>query len=79
MLAAEAAREAGRLLRDGFSRNAGVRLNAGKDVKTSADVASEELIRRLLEATGVQILGEESVDRQVINRILETANSLKRP
>lgn len=62
-----------------FFRKAGVRSNAGKDVKTLADVASEKLIRSCLKATGVQILGEESVDRQVINRILETANSLKRP
>jgi fructose-1,6-bisphosphatase/inositol monophosphatase family enzyme len=79
LLASEAAREAGRLLREDFSRNPGVRSNAGKDVKTSADVTSEALIRRRLEATGIQILGEESVEGQVINRILETANSLKRP
>jgi myo-inositol-1(or 4)-monophosphatase len=68
LLASEAAREAGRLLREDFSRNPGVRSNAGKDVKTSADVASEALIRRLLEATGVQILGEESVEGPPINR-----------
>ena len=79
LLASEAAREAGRLLREDFSLNPGVQLNAGKDVKTSADTASEALIRSRLEATGMQILGEESVDGQVINGILETGNSLKRP
>jgi len=68
LLAAEAARDAGRLLRQDFSQNAVIRSDAGKDLKTAADVASEALIRRSLEATGVQTLGEESVDRPPIDR-----------
>jgi len=68
LLAAEAARDAGKLLRENFAQSAVIRLDAGKDVKTVADVASESLIRRHLEATGVQVLGEESVGMPPIDR-----------
>lgn len=60
--AAGAAMDAGRLLREDFSQNIVIRSDAGKDIKTEADVASEALIRERLESTGVQVLGEESVD-----------------
>lgn len=58
--AREAVREAAACLERDYAADAGVRSASGKDVKTRADVAAEEIIVRRLQATGVPVLAEES-------------------
>jgi myo-inositol-1(or 4)-monophosphatase len=57
-LASRAAEEAGKLLRTARPEHIRGKSNA-KDLVTEWDVRSEELIRRLLEPSGIAVLGEE--------------------
>jgi len=54
-----AARAAGERLREGLRDYRRVNAEPGRDVKLEADVASEALIRDLLGATGLPVIGEE--------------------
>ncbi len=58
-VAESAARAAAAALMTGFKSNAGVRSDLGKDIKTQADLAAEELLKRHLAKTGLPILSEE--------------------
>jgi myo-inositol-1(or 4)-monophosphatase len=58
-LATDAARAAAELLLVSFSADAGIRSQSGKDIKTRADVEAEACIVRLLEPSGIRVLGEE--------------------
>lgn len=64
-LACTAAHAAGALLGASFSRDAGVRTSSGKDIKTRADVAAEELILARLAATGLPVVAEETAHEGV--------------
>ena len=57
--AEQAARAAGERLRAGLNDYRRVNAEPGRDVKLEADVASEKLIRQLLGATGLPVIGEE--------------------
>lgn len=70
-LAERAALQAGALLRDAYSVDAGVVSAIGKDIKTEADKAAEAVVLDALRSTGLAILSEESGMEQ------ETANSGK--
>ncbi len=59
-LAQVAARQAGALLRDAYSTDAGVVSAIGKDIKTEADKAAETVVLEALRPTGLAILSEES-------------------
>lgn len=59
-LAEKTAREAGGLLRDAYSDDAGIISDFGKDVKTEADRAAEAVVLAALRPTGLLILSEES-------------------
>jgi myo-inositol-1(or 4)-monophosphatase len=59
-VAEKAAREAGTILKEGASHLREVEFQDKRDVKLRADMESEELIRkRLVEATGYPVYGEE--------------------
>ncbi|QVL50112.1 MAG: hypothetical protein KFB96_06510 [Thiocapsa sp.] len=58
-LAEQAAAEAAELLRRDFLRDAGVTDDRGKDIKTQADLAAQELILAHLRPTGIPVLAEE--------------------
>src|SRR4029434_4351390 len=59
-LASDVARRAGEVLLAGFSHDAGVRSQKGKDIKTRADMDAETLITRHLAASGIPVVGEET-------------------
>ncbi len=59
-IAVRAALEARELLRVEFSRNVGVLNDTGRDIKTQADLAAEEVVLNQLRPTGIPILSEES-------------------
>jgi len=59
-LAVSAARDAGACLRDGFLADAGIRSEAGNDIKTEADEAADRVILKALKGTGLPILSEET-------------------
>lgn len=59
-LAKGAASAAADLLVGSFSANADIRSQAGKDIKTRADVEAEACILRHLAVSGVRVLAEES-------------------
>lgn len=67
-LASDAAREAGKMLEEASTNGISILSNAGKDIKTSADIESEALVRKALEPTGIQILAEESAQGSMIDR-----------
>ncbi|WPJ94704.1 inositol monophosphatase family protein [Coraliomargarita algicola] len=60
LLAEQAARKAGALLRGAYASDAGVQSTVGKDIKTEADQAAEQYILDHLRASGYRILSEES-------------------
>jgi len=60
VLAEKAARQAGACLRDAYSVDAGVESEVGKDIKTEADMAAEQVILEAIRSTGFAILSEES-------------------
>lgn len=59
-LAESSARDAGKCLIGAFSADAEVLSDTGKDIKTGADHAAEEVVIEALKATGLAILSEES-------------------
>lgn len=59
-LAIAAARRAAGRLESQFANDAGVRSSQGKDIKTQADVAAEEIIKTVLAPSGFPVLAEES-------------------
>lgn len=59
-LAIAAARRAAGHLESQFANDAGVRSSQGKDIKTQADVAAEEIIKTVLAPSGIPVLAEES-------------------
>ena len=59
-LATKAAGLAAELLRDNYSDEPRVTSNAGRDIKTVADLASEDLIKGHLQESGIAILAEET-------------------
>ena len=58
-LAKDAAYEAGHLLISKYSTNTVVRSNIGKDIKTEADLAAEEIIISKLKSTNIPIVSEK--------------------
>ena len=58
-LAKDAAYEAGHLLISKYSTNTIVRSNIGKDIKTEADLAAEEIIISKLKSTNIPFVCEE--------------------
>jgi myo-inositol-1(or 4)-monophosphatase len=74
-LAEKAAREAGALLRDAYSKDAGVVSDGGKDIKTEADKAAEAVVLDALRPTGLSILSEESG----VVQVQETNHSTHQP
>jgi myo-inositol-1(or 4)-monophosphatase len=58
-LAEESARCAGMLLLDAYKDDLGIQSLAGREIKTEADCASEDLILKSLKRTGLNILSEE--------------------
>ena len=59
-IAREAAHSAGSILSGTYRADPGVQRTEGKDIKTNADLEAEKTIRRILEPTGIPILGEET-------------------
>lgn len=59
-IAVTAARQAGLILREHFTLNAGVASDTGRDIKTEADKAADVVIHNMLSSTGFSILSEES-------------------
>lgn len=59
-LAETAARRAGKCLLEAYAFDAGVVSDSGKDIKTEADKAAEEVVLEALRPTGISILSEES-------------------
>jgi myo-inositol-1(or 4)-monophosphatase len=75
-LAQAAARQAGALLRDAYSADAGVVSAVGKDIKTEADQAAESVVLDAIRPTGLAILSEESgMDQKAGNRGQESGVS----
>ena len=58
--AIKAAQNAGTILREYFTANAGVAVEGGRDIKTQADEAADEALLEMLSQTGMPILSEES-------------------
>ncbi len=59
-IAESAARSAGQLLLAEYSADAGIKSLAGRDIKTSADIAAHSEILSFLEPTHIKIVSEES-------------------
>lgn len=59
VIAVKGAREAGGILAARYGVNPEVLSDAGKDIKTGADLAAEECILKALRETGIPILSEE--------------------
>jgi len=65
-LAEIAATAAAELLDREFRSDAGIRSAVGKDIKTTADLAAEEIISKELNPSGLPLIGEESVATEEI-------------
>ncbi len=59
-VAVKAAKNAGTVLREYFTANAGVALEGGRDIKTKADEAADKALLEMLSDTTLPILSEES-------------------
>ena len=59
-VAQQAALSAGNILLEGFSQDAGIDADEGKDIKTQADKAAEAAVLDQLVPTGLPILSEEA-------------------
>jgi myo-inositol-1(or 4)-monophosphatase len=64
-VARKTAAEAASLLRRDYLRDAQITDDHGKDIKTHADVAAQDLILSRLEATCIPVLAEESDSKEV--------------
>jgi myo-inositol-1(or 4)-monophosphatase len=78
-LAKTTARQAGSLLREAYTSDAGVISAVGKDIKTAADNAAEAVILEALRPTGFTILSEESGVNQGSDTSLFTKLDLSSP
>ncbi len=67
IVACQAASEAAELLRNKFLTDAGVADSRGKDIKTLADIAAQEIILAKLSATGIPVLAEEGDGKQDVD------------
>ena len=59
-IAIDASQNAGTILREYFTANAGVALEGGRDIKTQADEAADDALLKVLSQTSMPILSEES-------------------
>ena len=66
-LAVSAVRGAAELLSVSYTANAYIQSQAGRDIKTRADMAAEESIIRLLTPSGLPVLAEESAEGSEVN------------
>ncbi|MBV5339805.1 MAG: inositol monophosphatase [Deltaproteobacteria bacterium] len=64
-IAISAVNQAGLILREHFTLNAGIASDKGRDIKTEADKAADEAILKILSSTGYSILSEESGSKSI--------------
>jgi len=65
-IAKKVASDVGKMLQKNFLSNAGILISQGKDIKTDADFAANELILEALSVTGIPIISEEG-DNSIFN------------